>query len=159
MSYLNNVFKFLMAFVLSLLFIGCSSLSGPLFKPATNIPTDKSVIYLYRPNDNKNSEFTITYNNIEVCILESGGYFAFFAAEGKVELLSSVNFKLFATGLLDQALAGTTDLIFTAEPEKSYYVQCQAIGSQGQELSMKLVPENFGINDIKECRLLDPISP
>jgi hypothetical protein len=122
-----------------------------------DIPTDKSVIYLYRPDDGKSTEFTITYNKKEICVMENSGYFPFFVEEGKVEIFSSANFKMFVTGLLQTA--GSTDFVYKAEAGKYYYVMCQAIGSDGNELSMKLVPDNFGINSIKECRLLDPISP
>jgi len=136
--------------------VGCSSsLSGPLFKPTTDIPTDKSIIYLYRPDTGHTTEFTMTYNNMEICILESGGYFPFFAEVGKVEISSAVNFKMFSTGLLDQAMSGSADLVFEAEPGKTYYIEC--LGHQ--KLTIKLVPENYGISRIKGCRLLEPISP
>jgi hypothetical protein len=158
MKYIKNKYRLILAVVLAVSFMGCSSLSGPLFKPAAEIPTDKSIIYLYRPNDDRNTEFTIEYNNMEICVLENGGYFPFFVEEGKVEISSSVNFKMFATGLLDIAVAGTTEFYLQAEPGKSYYIQCQAIESGGNKLFIKSVPENFGINDIKECRLLEPIS-
>ena len=157
MSYIKRKYKLLIAFAIAILYIGCSSsLSGPMFKPVMDIPTDKSVIYLYRPDDDKNTEFTITYNNREICVLENGGYFPFFVEKGKVEISSNANFKMFVTGLLQTA--GSTDFVFKAEPGKNYYIMCQdAEGSS--ELSMKLVPENFGINNIKECRLLEPITP
>jgi len=141
---------------LAIFYVGCSSsLSGSLFKPATDIPSDKSIIYLYRPDTGHTTEFTIKYNNMEICILESGGYFPFFAEEGKVAISSSVNFKMFSTGLLVLAFSGSTDLVFEAEPGKSYYIECRG----HQELTKKLVPENYGITDIKVCRLLEPISP
>jgi len=154
MHYTKNKYQLIIAIALAVFYMGCSSsLSGPLFKPATDIPTDKSLIYLYRPDEDHSTEFTITYNNMEICILESGGYFPFFVEEGKVAISSSVNFKLFSTGLFDQAVSSSPDLVFEAEPGKSYYVECRG----NQSLTKKLVPENFGINDIKECRLLDPI--
>lgn len=156
MSYIKNIYQTLLAITVTLFFVGCAStLSGPLFKPVTDIQTDKSVVYLYRPNDDKSTEFTITYRGNEICVLENGGYFPFFVKEGKVVISSSPNFKMFVTGLAQTG--GSEDFIFKAEKGKYYYVLCQA--SQGNELSMKLMPENFGISDIKECRLLEPISP
>ncbi len=158
MNFIKNIYQLLIALSLAVFYVSCSSsLSGSFFKPVADIPTDKSVIYLYRPNDDKSTEFTITYNNKEICILESGGYFPFFVKEGKVVISSSANFKLFVTGLLQTA--GSTNFVYKAEPGKFYYVMCQAVGSDGSELSIKLVPENFGIKSIKECRLLEPISP
>lgn len=157
MSFIKNIYQLLIALVLAVFYVGCSSsLSGPLFKPVADIPTDKSIIYLYRPNDDKNTEFTITYHGKEICVLENGGYFPLLVKEGKVVISSRANFKLFVTGFLQTA--GSTDFIYKAEPGRYYYVKCQAVGSDGNELSMKLVPDNFGINSIKECRLLEPIS-
>jgi len=155
MSYIKNKYQLILALVLAVFYIGCSSsLSGTLFKPVTDIPADKSVVYLYRPNDDRSTEFTITYHGKEICVLENGGYFPLFVKEGKVVISSSANFKMFVTGL---AQTGSKDFIFKAEKGKYYYVMCQ--DPQGNsELSMKLVPENFGISGIKECRLLEPIS-
>ena len=106
-------------------------------------------------NDDKSTKFTIKYNGQEICILENGGYFPFFVKEGKVKISSNANFKLFVTGLLQSA--GSTDFVFKAEAGKSYYIICQDAES-GNELSMKMVPENFGLHSIEECRLLDTIS-
>ena len=156
MSYIKKVYQRLLVIGLAIFYVGCaSSLSGPLFKPATDIPTDKSIIYLYRPDAGHTTEFLITYNNMEICDLQSGGYFPFYAEEGRVDITSTVNFKMFSTGLFDQAFSGSTDLVFEAEPGKSYYLECRG----HQNLSIKLVPESYGISSIKECRLLEPISP
>ena len=157
MIYIKIFCKTLLIFTIAVFYIGCSSsLSGDLFKPVTNIPADRSVIYLYRPIDDKSTEFTITYNKREICVLVSGGYFPIYAEEGKVEISSSANFQMFVTGLLQTA--GSTDLFFEAEPGKYYYVMGQTLESDPNKLSMKLVPENFGVNSIKECRLLEPIT-
>ena len=153
MKHIKSIILISLAF--SVFFIGCSSsLSDTLFKPVTHIPTNKSVIYLYRPNDDKSTKFTITYNNKEICVLENGGYFPLFVNEGKVEIFSTANFKLLVTPLF----VGSTDIVLKAEHGKYYYVLCQDDGFSGSKLSMKVVPENFGVNSIKECRLLEPIS-
>jgi len=156
MGLIKKIIQLLLVFALTMLYISCSSsLSGPLFKPVTEIPTDRSIIYLYRPDTDNNTEFTISYNNIEICILMSGGYFPFYAEAGKVKISSAVNFKMFATGLLDQAASGTRDFFFQAEQGKIYYLECKG----HQELFIKVVPENYGLSSIKDCRLLEPISP
>ena len=153
---LRKLFSFHWCLRLQCYDIGCSSsLSGPLFKPVTEIPTDRSIIYLYRPDTDYNTEFTISYNNIEIGILVSGGYFPFYAEPGKVKISSAVNFKMFATGLLDQAASGTKDFFFQAEQGKIYYLECKG----HQELFIKVVPEKYGLSSIKDCRLLEPISP
>jgi hypothetical protein len=156
MGLVKKIIQLLLVFSLAMLYISCSSsLSGPLFKPVTEIPTDRSILYLYRPDTDNNTEFTISYNNIEVCILVGGGYFPFYAEPGKVKISSAVNFKMFATGLLDQAASGTRDFFFQAEQGKIYYLECKG----HQELFIKVVPEKYGLSSIKDCRLLEPISP
>ncbi len=153
MRYIFIVFLFI--FMLAIYCIGCSTLKGPLFKPVLDVPEDQSVVYLYRMGDNSNTEFMITYNYEQLCVLKNNGYFPFFVEPGKVELSSAVQFKMFATGILDAAVATPTKFVFEAKPGLSYFIKCTAGTFGGQELTIKLVPENFGSNDIKECRLLE----
>ena len=108
----KHVLKFLILFFISLVYLSCSSSQGPLFKKVTNIPPHQSVIYLFRSNDKVNSEFLITCNNKEVCVLENNGYFPYLVNEGKVVVKSFVQFKFFATGLLDLAMADSSQLVF-----------------------------------------------
>ena len=120
MNYIKNFYQLLLALSLAVIFIGCSSsLSGSLFKPVTDIPTDKSVVYLFRPDDDRSTEFTITYRGKEIFILENEGYFPLLVKEGKVEISASANFKMFVTGLLQTS--GSTDFVFEAEKGKYYY--------------------------------------
>lgn len=158
MNNVKNKYPIILSFNFLLLCIGCSSLSGPLFKPILDIPTGKCIIYLYRLDDEHSSEFTVACNDSDICILEKWSYFPIINNAGKVKLSASVNFKLFTTGFLDKAIAGTTELIFKTEPGQSYYIECQALEWGGNKLTIKLVPKNFGMIRVKECRLLDPIS-
>ena len=154
MSHMKKIQQLSLVFALGIFYTGCSSLSGPLFKPVTDIPRDQSVIYLYRPDDGKNTEFTIKCNEKEICVLENTGYLPFFIGEGKVEISSLVRFKLFVVGILDLAIAQSTEFVFKAEPGKAYYIECVADESEGKKLSINLVPDNYGFIRIKECRLL-----
>ncbi len=156
MRYKIVIYQFLLIFTLALISNGCSSLSGSLFKVVSEVPEDHSVVYLYRLNDKINTEFMIKYNNVEICILENNGYFPLFVKEGKVEISSLVQFKMFATGILDAAMAGSSEFVFEAVSGKSYYLKCSAEEFSGQRLTIDLVPENFGVNNIRECRLLQP---
>lgn len=132
--------------------VGCSSTSGPLFKEVTDIPQGRGIAYIFRPDDGKSTEFTLTVNGIEVGILESMGYLPVFIEEGKVEIASAVRFKLFVTGI--QALGGQTEFVFKAEAGRTYYLECLADRSDGQKLSITVVPENYGRLRIKGCHLL-----
>jgi hypothetical protein len=154
MSHMMKIHPLSLVFALGMFYMGCSSASGPLFKPITDIPGDQSLIYLYRPDDGKSTEFTIKCNNKEIGILENKGYFPLCVEEGKVEISSLVRFKLFVVGLLDRAIAQPTEFVFKAEPGRAYYIECLADESEGKKLSINLVPDNYGFVRIKECRLL-----
>jgi len=64
---------------------------------------------------------------------------------------------MFATGILDQAMANPTQLVFEAKAGESYFIECVADELGGQELTINKVPEKYGQNRIKECMLLQPI--
>ncbi len=152
---LKHLFRFIILVLFSVFLVSCSSSQGPLFKKISNIPEHQSAIYFFRSNDKVNSEFLMTCNNKEVCILENNGYFPYLVNEGKVVIKSFIQFKLFATGLLDLAMADSTQLVFKANAGKSYYVECAAKGSNKNELKISLVPENYGSIKIKDCPLLE----
>ena len=157
MNYLKRFNYFLVIFVIAFFYLSCSSHQGPLFKMVTEVPADQSVIYLYRSEDKINTEFIIKYNDTEICIMENNGYFPYIVEKGKIELVSMVQFKMFATGILDQAMANSTQLVFEAKPGKTYFIECLADDLGGQELTLNVVPEKYGQNRIKECRLLQSI--
>lgn len=152
-----NYLKRFVIILLILLYVGCSSHQSPLFKKVSEIPENMSVIYIYRTEDKLNTEFLIKYFDQEICILENNGYFPYLVEEGKVELTSNVQFKMFATGILDQAMANPTELVFEAKAGNSYYIECKADELGGQELTIDQVPENYGKNRIKNCRLIQSI--
>ena len=157
MSNIKNNFSVILIFIPALFFTSCSSLNGPLFKPVMDIPPEESVVYIYRMDDVEKKAFVIEYNDKEICILENGGYFPFFVKKGKVKLTSSIDYNFFTSGLVDLA-AGKKDFVFEADAGKSYYVKCHTTGAVAQELSIQIVPENFGSKNIKECRLLEPVT-
>lgn len=115
----------------------------------------QSVVYLYRPDEGKRTEFTIKCNENQICILENKGYYPFFIGEGKVEITATVRFKMFTTGFLDAGMYDPTEFVLKAEPGKVYYIECEAgSDSGGQKLNIKVVPDNFGFIRIKDCILL-----
>jgi hypothetical protein len=152
------IYIILILFCAIFVFSCAAGLQGPLFKPVSEIPKDKSIIYIYRINDKINTEFIINYFDKELCVLQNNGYFPYIIDQGKVELTSKVQFKMFATGILDQAIANPTQLIFEAQAGKTYYIECKADELGGQELSINKVPDKYGRNRIKECKLLDPFT-
>lgn len=157
MNILKKFGYFLILFIIAVFNLNCSSHQGPLFKKITEVPENQSVIYIYRFQDKLNTEFLIKYFDKEICILENNSYFPYLIEKGKVEISSMVQFKMFATGILDQAIAKPTQLVFEAEAGKSYFIECLADKLSGQELTLNVVPEKYGQNRIKECALVQTI--
>jgi hypothetical protein len=120
----------------------------------TAIPQGQCLVYLYRPDDEKGTEFTVTCNGQEICTIEKLTYIPLFVDAGKVEVSTAVRFKMFSTGLLDKAIAGSTDHFFKAEVGKTYYLECLADQSNGQKLTISNVSEHYGRIRIKACHLL-----
>jgi Protein of unknown function (DUF2846) len=149
------IFGFLKLVNIAYFLSACSALNGPLFKPVNNIPENQSVVYMYRLENKSNTEFLIKSNGQDICILKNNGYFPFFVKPGRVDISSMVQFKLFATGILDAAVREPSKLVLKAETGKSYYIKCETDEITGQDLIMDLVPENFGSKNIKECKLLE----
>lgn len=158
MKCLRMDFQFARLLAFSVLLCGCSSSKGPLFQTITDIPADRSVIYAFRPDDNKRTEFTFTCNGREIGILKRQGYFPILVEPGKVEIISKVRFKMFVTGLLGPAMIEPSEYVFEAKPGTVYYVECLAGELGGQKLSISLVPERYGQLKIQECHLLTAAS-
>ncbi|MBX2990099.1 MAG: DUF2846 domain-containing protein [Bacteroidetes bacterium] len=147
-----DTFHLGLLFAITLSSVGCSSSRGPLFKEVAGIPHGRSIAYLYRPDDGKSTEFDLKVNGAEIGILERMGYFPVVIEEGKVEITSAVRFKLFVTGI--QAIGGPAKFVFKAEAGKTYYVECLADQSDGQRLSISVVPGKYGRIRIRECTLI-----
>jgi hypothetical protein len=146
MCLIKRLYHILFVFVLTLSCVSCSSLQGPVFKKITDIPQNKSVVYLYYPNNNINPDLIIKYKNKEVCILKNGGYYPFIADEGKFEISSEIRSLI---------IDNSTEFVFKADAGKSYFIECQVEAGYVAKPIIKLVPENFGMNRIKDCILLD----
>ncbi|MBI5471345.1 MAG: hypothetical protein HY961_03270 [Ignavibacteriae bacterium] len=148
---MHRVLPFLV--IIAVVWGGCSSSAGLIFKDVVDVPKDRCVVYVYRPDDEKGTEFDMRCNGEEICVLEKATYMPLYVQPGKVEISSLVRFKLFSTGLLDPALAGPSECVFTGEAGRTYFVECLANQSAGQRLSISVVPERYARIRIRECRL------
>jgi len=142
---------------------GCAgSLKGPAFQAVTSIPENKAVIYLYWPDEDLGTQFTIKANDEHVITLKNEGYIPFFVTPDSVDLSAKVQFKLFKTGLLEAAAAPTTHFKLKTEAGGTYYVKCSGMApkflslstTHGQRLGMALVTHDIGAFEIQACKLL-----
>lgn len=148
---------------LAIALCGCAgSLNGPASQAVASIPADKALIYLYWPDEDLGTQFTIKANDEHVITLKNEGYVPFFVTADSVDLSAKVQFKLFKTGLLGAAAAPTTHFKLKAEAGGTYYVKCSGMApkflslstTHGQRLGMSLVTNDIGAFEIQACKLL-----
>ena len=139
---------------MALLSAGCASTpQGILFRPVQDAPAGVALIYVYRPDDGKGTEFEVACNGTIIGTLPKAGYIPIFMPPGKVEFVASVKFKLFQTGALDPAFAGSSECVFTAEAGKTYYVEGIADEAEGQRLRLAPAASRYALLRIANCRL------
>ncbi len=150
--------KTLIVLFLTTLFVsGCASIDGPKFTQIAETPSDKSIVYLYKARVYGGDTFTIGVNGVPVTKLRKGGYYPYIAEPGKLELTSSIHFRILiplyaSVGYLVQP---DSTLILNIEPGKTYYVK------QTSGLILKLVemPEETALIELEKCKLLPPFTP
>jgi len=146
------------------LLAGCTStLEGPAFRPISDRPQDKAVLYVFWPDRRIGTQFTIKANDNQVGTLINGGYLPYIVEPGEIILTSKVQFKYGATGVLDAAMAPTTDFKLNVEGGKNYFVRCRTdyeivprlsdpILQQVQKLTMNV--ETGDYPGITKCKLV-----
>lgn len=148
---------------LTMMIWGCASkLKGPAFQAVTNQSEDKALIYLYWPDENLRTQFTIKANDAQIATLKNGGYFPYLAEPDSIDFSAKVNFKMFVTGALEAATASASHLKVNAEKGKVYFVKCTGLApkflslsiTRGQRLGMSLVEKELGESEIQSCKLL-----
>ena len=131
--------------IASLGLFGCAS--GPPFQPEASVPSDKAVIYVYRPSVMQGAVFIpdVTVGDNTPVALKNGGYFATFVLPGDV-LVSISN-------------VGKRSLTISATAGESYYVKGGTIRMAGGYPALSLVPREAALPEIKECKLIDSRQP
>lgn len=145
-----------------ILLSGCATtLTGPNFKSVESVPTDGGLVYVYwtdRPESSIRQDFDMLANGAAFTTIKHGGYFAYNAKPGPMDLEASVNFSFGSMGALDVGLTFNEHVNFNIENGNTYFVRCTMAGGKGQrKLPMKLVDEKRGLFEIKKAKLLPPI--
>lgn len=123
----------------------CGS-SGAAFNPA-NPPPGKGIVYIYR----QPSIFawaisaTLTANGVPVTKVSNGGYFPYVGQPGDTLFVAKTESSKRATVRVEQG--------------RSKYLKGEMIfGRSKGLLKLTEVPPSLGASEIKECKLLDPIT-
>ena len=150
--------KTLIVLFLTTLFVsGCASIDGPKFTQIAETPSGKSIVYLYKARVYGGDTFTIGVNGVPVTNLRKGGYYPYIAEPGKLELTSSIKFRI-TLGLIPSVanvLMPDSTLILNIEPGKTYYVK----QTSGVILKLVEMPEETALIELEKCKLLPPFTP
>ncbi len=120
---------------------GCAA-SGPAFERVTDIPQDKGVIYVYRPNSIIGSavRYDVFANDELVCNLVRGGYCLHYAKPGEVEFWGKTEAK------------GSITIDVKAGQE--HYVKGSlSMGILLGRPNLTLVEPKDAMGDLTECKL------
>lgn len=127
--------------IASLGLFGCAS--GPPFRPEASVPSDKALIYVYRPPVMHGAVYSpeVTVGGNAPVALRNGGYFTTFISPGDV-LVTITNI-------------GKRSLSISAVAGESYYVKGGTVLMAGGYPALSLVPRETALAEIKECKLID----
>ena len=131
----------IMAGVLILsVFASQGSTLGSSFQGADKIPTDKAVVYIYRPRTRLGKiPFNVKANGRVLTTLVPSGYYAYIAEPGQIE------FTAFDTG-------SSSSITVDAKAGQAYYLK-GADGKWGGSVRLESVSPETGTNEIASCKL------
>ena len=153
--------------LLGLFFTGCASSQpqGALFANHPQFDTTKALVYIYRKGNESGGYdriYGLKANNKDITILKHGGYFPYVVEQGKIEFVADlimtpvlIGMPLF-TAIENASDNGAAKQELTVEAGKIYYLQFYPIEHfTYYELRFKLNDGMTGLNDLKECKLLE----
>ena len=126
--------------------VGCAS--GPAFKKIDDIPKDKGLIYIYRPSVMHGAALVpyVVINNLNALPLNTGGYYRYFSAPGKVTISITHTSKRSVT--------------INVKAGETYYVRAGTIFMAFGVPYIELAPPEVALAELSECKLLpDTIGP
>lgn len=133
--------------LISTLLAGCA-VSGAPFIPIEATPLEKGVVYIYRqPGIVGGAVYgTVTANHKPITKIKNGGYFPYVSDPGPVHFEVSTE------------ATNEADVIVEAGKEK-YLKTTIGMGLFVGHLKFSEVSPEIGRQEIKECKLLEPLQP
>lgn len=128
------------------LFLAACAASGTPFKRITDIPTDKGVVYVYRPNSIMGAavhyDVHVGINNEVICDLIRGGYCLYYSTPGEVELWGKTESK--------------SSITVDVKSRQEHFVKGGlSMGFLVGRPNFTLVDNPKGLEEIGECMLLE----
>jgi Protein of unknown function (DUF2846) len=147
-------FSPLLVLAVSLVPTGCTT---PKFKPETDVPQDKVLVYIYRKAylSGIAGNHHIFVNGQPITSLHNGSYCSYLASLGT----NSFNSKAFSPAvMIDMTMnASFKDALLelNAEAGKTYYIQFKIATTWGPK--MVEMDADTGAREIAKCRLAKPL--
>lgn len=124
------------------LLAGCAT-TGPQFEPASGVPPDRALVYVYREAGfvGGGLSYMVRANDAEVSTLPAGGYFVYHAAPGEIEFSAKTEAR--------------TSVTIDAEAGGTYYIKgTVGVGVFVGHPHLVVVPNDVGAKEIAECKLV-----
>lgn len=118
---------------------GCA-VSGPVFEEVSSIPPDKSLIYIYRSATMRGAAHTpyVVVNKSNAMPLRPGGYYPYFSDPGEAEIVIKN--------------VGQSKIKVNLVAGESYYVKGGTVPMAMGVPSIKLMPADTGLIEVKQCK-------
>lgn len=141
MKLIRTLGLLVMGLLLSALY-GCASL-GDAFQPVANVPADKALVYIYRPNKfvGGGAYYTVRANDKPITKLYNGGYYPYIANPGELQISAKTE--------------STSSVTLDLRPGDIQYVKGMiGVGFLMGRPNLTLVDAAVGGAEIKECKLI-----
>ena len=129
--------------------LGACAATGPRYEAAAQAPAGKGLVYIYRPGKVMGGGVVFDVHagpkadNRAVVVLQSGGYFPYYAEPGELELW----------GKTESTSSVTVDV---KAGETAYVRGSVGVGFFVGRPSLEVVDRSTGEREIRECKLLQP---
>jgi hypothetical protein len=123
--------------------------SGSSFQLGETIPSDKAVVYIYRPSGStggKAMPFGVRVSDKVVTTQVQGGYYAYLTEPGNIE------FTVFEIGLM--APKSTSSITVDAKAGLAYYLKGSHGKGAGGRAHLESVSPEVGANEIVNCKVI-----
>lgn len=124
------------------LLAGCAT-TGPEFEPASAVPPDRALVYVYREAGfvGGGVSYMVRANDVEIATLPAGGYFVYHASPGEIEFSAKTEAR--------------TSVTIDAEAGKTYYIKgTVGVGVFVGHPHLVVVPNDVGAKEIAACKLV-----
>ncbi len=138
----NFAIGIILCLVASLEF-GCTTATGPAFQKISQIPQEKGLVYIYRPDSIMGAaiHYDVYAGDVKLCDLVRGGYCTYLAKPGELEIWGKTEAK------------GSVTVDVKAGQE--HYVKGGlSVGVFVGHPNLTIVDQIVGSKEIEECKLL-----